>query len=971
MRVKSLTRFLWVTLSLGLLHIGVFAQVTYAPFAITNLGSPVTGTHFFVNPYDVAIYNSTNIYVAATYDYTIRKLTLQGGTNWVQTLLAGAPNQSGTNDGIGSAARFTYPEGVTVDKDNNVYVADSSNGLIRKITPDGNVTTIVGPGYLSFPTSIAVNKAGTLLYIADYGSNTSIFTVSTGGGTPSRFIGSAPGTVQYGGGIGLDKDDNLYTTDSAHHVIYKFTGNSPTIIAGVYDSTGTNDGIGSVAHFNVPNDIAVATNGDIYVTDAGNSTLRRIRFDGSNYVVRTIAGTPGVFGNSGGTGPAASFRNLAGVVYDDNTKLLYAADIVSQTIRVGRFVGPTNDFNIWTNTTNGKWEDAGSWLIDTPSTNDDINYITNALTKAVLIDSTTVSTEPDSLKINNLAIWAPEGNINGLVLFNSGTASPLQVAQHLVVDSGGVIAITNGAIKVNTDLAIGYYDGGALLNMYNGAKLNSVNSYVGLDDGGGNVALVDGPTSAWTNGTSLIVGYYSDGNTVLAQHGAALANTTGFVGQGGNNNNVILADPVTTWRNFGALVVGAAASHGNSLTIGAGASAYCAGLDIGTGGDSNVVTVIDAGSILTTSGPLRLTRGGQSIYNAMYIGAGATVSAPSITVSNGNFLGLAAGTLSTSSTLINNGVVFPVGVGVDSATLRLNGGTHTFVNGLQVTDHGVVSGCGTINGPVTIDPGGTMLFDCGTVTFNGPVTNNGTILPANGTNVVFLGPVVNRGSILTNTGSALLTCPIVTTGAVLNLNDSAFTNISDGTNSIQFTWSVASPGNSGYVYTTANADIANAPGITNVSQITNASVFTFITSGNIGPLKDAAANGGIGQFFLLRHKTNGRYVAMRFDDIQANGKLNASWWFQSQLGQSNFGCVLPPPPPGPLPATNFTMQASTGSPTLSFATVAGRAYTIQMRTNLTSGSWISITNFQGDGLPHAISVITAANPRAYFRVLTQ
>ena len=108
-------------------------QTIYTPYAITNLGGTPGGTFFFSSPYDVAIYHSTNIYVAATYDYTIRKLTLTGGTNWVMTTLAGSPNQGGTNDGVGAAARFTYPEGVAVDSAGNVIVADSANHTIRKI----------------------------------------------------------------------------------------------------------------------------------------------------------------------------------------------------------------------------------------------------------------------------------------------------------------------------------------------------------------------------------------------------------------------------------------------------------------------------------------------------------------------------------------------------------------------------------------------------------------------------------------------------------------------------------------------------------------------------------------------------------------------------------------------------------------------------------------------------------------------
>jgi hypothetical protein len=122
----------------------VLGQTIYASYAITNLGGSPGGTFFFNHPYDVAVYHSTNIYVAATYDYTIRKLSLQGGTNWVMTTLAGSSGNCGASNGVGTAARFCYPQGVAVDSVGNVFVADSGNTIIRKITPDGTVTTFAG-----------------------------------------------------------------------------------------------------------------------------------------------------------------------------------------------------------------------------------------------------------------------------------------------------------------------------------------------------------------------------------------------------------------------------------------------------------------------------------------------------------------------------------------------------------------------------------------------------------------------------------------------------------------------------------------------------------------------------------------------------------------------------------------------------------------------------------------------------------
>ena len=107
----------------------------------TNVTVPPAGNALFSGPHGVAVDGSGNIYVADTDNNTIRKIIKSAG---VVTTLAGTAGVAGSADGTGSAAQFNFPSGVAVDGSGNVYVADSWNYTIRKITPAGYVTTLAG-----------------------------------------------------------------------------------------------------------------------------------------------------------------------------------------------------------------------------------------------------------------------------------------------------------------------------------------------------------------------------------------------------------------------------------------------------------------------------------------------------------------------------------------------------------------------------------------------------------------------------------------------------------------------------------------------------------------------------------------------------------------------------------------------------------------------------------------------------------
>lgn len=326
------------------------AQAATLEFFAGNLGgwgnSNGTGsTARFYNPYGVATDSAGNIYVADYYNNAIRKITSAGAV----TLLAGGT--PGSADGTGAAAGFSHPSGVAIDSANNIYVADTDNHTIRKITPAGVVTTWAGTAGTSGsangtgaaasfngPASVAVDSAGNV-YVADYYNQTirkitPARVVTTFAGT-AGVAGSANGTgtaasFQGPSGVATDSSGNVYVADSDNHTIRKITPAAVvTTWAGAAGSPGSIDGTGTAASFFYPSGVATDSAGNVYVADRSNSTIRKIS---PARVVTTFAGTAGMRGSADGTGAAARFYYSNGVA-TDSAGNVYVADTLNDTIR--------------------------------------------------------------------------------------------------------------------------------------------------------------------------------------------------------------------------------------------------------------------------------------------------------------------------------------------------------------------------------------------------------------------------------------------------------------------------------------------------------------------------------------------------------------------------------------------------------------------------------------------------------------
>ncbi len=267
----------------------------------------------FNSPTGIAIDSSDNIFVADYYNHTIRKITPEG----VVTTIAGLAEVFGSDDGTGSAARFYYPIGLAVDSSNNIFVVDKFNHTIRKITPAGVVTTIAG----------LAGSQGT----------------TNASGTAARFWWPT--------GIALDSSDNLFVTDTSSHTIRKINSSGVvTTIAGFAGVSGSADGTGSAARFNNPFGVAVDSSNNLYVADTFNHTIRKITPEG---VVTTIAGQAGVSGSADGTGTAARLWSPAEITLDNSGDLIVTDAYSIRKIGSGNVVttvvttlaGPTKLYN--------------------------------------------------------------------------------------------------------------------------------------------------------------------------------------------------------------------------------------------------------------------------------------------------------------------------------------------------------------------------------------------------------------------------------------------------------------------------------------------------------------------------------------------------------------------------------------------------------------------------------------------------
>lgn len=289
----------------------------------------------FRAPRGVAVDGAGHVIVADTENAVLRKVAADGTV----TTLAGGAGAAGYKDGPAKDARFNYPQQVAADAAGNVVVADTWNQAVRRVAADGMVTTVTNSAAcFPSPRGVAVDRVGNVA-VADADVQTVCLITPSGqlsvlAGSASRHGGAdgAAGVARFNRPCGVVAygEGQLVVSDNFGHTLRTVAPDGTVAtLAGKVGATGGTDGKGEEARFFWPSGMVGDAEGNVYVADAGNHTLRKVAADGT---VTTLAGSAGAAGFADGAGAAARFAWPADVALD-NVGYLIVADKGNHVIR--------------------------------------------------------------------------------------------------------------------------------------------------------------------------------------------------------------------------------------------------------------------------------------------------------------------------------------------------------------------------------------------------------------------------------------------------------------------------------------------------------------------------------------------------------------------------------------------------------------------------------------------------------------
>jgi len=452
----------------------------------------------------LAIGPDGSIYIADTDNNRVRRVSPDG----IITTVAGYGHRYFSGDGgPATSAALSSPYGVAIGPDGGIYIADMGNNRIRRVGPDGIITTVAGNGNsgnsgdggpatsaaVNFPSSVAVGPDGSI-YIPDLNGSNRIRRVG-----PDGIITTVVGNGNYGysgdGGpatsaslynpnsVAVGQDGSIYIVDQMNRRIRRVGPDGIiTTVAGNGNNGYSGDGgpATSASLYN-PNSVAVGQDGSIYVSDLGNLRIRRVGTDG---IITSIAGN-GTRGYRGDGGPAtsASFYNPTGVAVGPAGNI-YIADAISERIRL---VSPG-------------WPGVSISDISVPSEDGSQIYIFNGSGKHLrtlnaLTSATLFSFNYDT---SGLLVTITDGSGNITTIERDANSNPTAIVApfgqrtDLTLDANGYLASVTNPAQESTQMT--YYVGG-LMNTYTDPKKNIHNFTY---DANGLLTLDENPASGYT-----------------------------------------------------------------------------------------------------------------------------------------------------------------------------------------------------------------------------------------------------------------------------------------------------------------------------------------------------------------------------------------------------------------------------------------------------------------------------------------
>ncbi|QJD85675.1 cadherin-like beta sandwich domain-containing protein [Cohnella herbarum] len=706
--MASILAFMLVTTSLSLLFRGQ-AYAANGDIIVTVAGTGSYGSSGdgglatdaeIKDPRGIVFDSNGNLYIADSGGNRVRKVDKSTG---IITTVAGTGAQGFSGDG-GQAedAQLAYPSGIAFDAAGNLYISDTGNNRVRRVdADDGIITTVAGTGNkgylgdngpatfadLNGPTALAFDRAGNL-YIADTGNNrvrkvstsgTIITVAGTGTGQPSEGAYSGDGgpasanQLNFPYGLAVDSVDNLYISDSNNHrirMVAASTGNISTVTGVGYPGYSPDRTDAEHAYISIPIGLAMDSNDNLYIADAGNSRIRIL--NKASNTVSTIAGN-GSFAYSGdGIVATASPMNLPAAVALHSSGTLYIADSSNNRIRR---LAPSNNSNL-----SGLTLSSGSlspgFVSGTTSYTASVSLSVYSVTVTPTVSDVDATVTVDSAPVTsgtasgaiNLSVGANLIPIE--VTAHDGTAKTYTVTVTRASDDASLSGLALSSGTLSPTFAWG-------TTGYSASVANNVNSITvtpTVSDSNATVT-VDGvgvASGAASGAISLNVGANAIPVVVTAQDGTTISTYTVTVTRAPSND---------------ASLSGLALSSGTlSPTFAWGTTGYAASVANAVGSitvtptvsDSNATVTVDGVEVASgaASGAISLNVGANAIPVVVTAQNGTTISTYTVTVTRApsndaslSGLALSSGTLSPTFASGTTGYAASVANAVGSITM--------------------------------------------------------------------------------------------------------------------------------------------------------------------------------------------------------------------------------------------------------------------------------------------------------------